>query len=109
MIGTSRSVDNGSRSLRTFYNRVAGRNVHRLEALSDGVFALAMTLLVLDLHTPAVAAIHAEADLWRAVVALSPRVVIYLMSFLTLSIFWVGQQSQINYALAPRMGFLSRL
>ena len=35
------------------YNRMAGKNLGRLEALSDGVFAVAMTLLVLDLKAPA--------------------------------------------------------
>jgi len=78
----------------TFYNRIAGQSLHRLEALSDGVFAVAMTLLVLDLHAPVTAAIHSERDLWHAIAALSPRLLTYLMSFVTLGIFWVGQQTQ---------------
>ncbi len=41
-----------------------------------------MTLLVIDLHVPAAAAVRTEHDLWRALVALSPRLVVYLMSFL---------------------------
>jgi len=81
------------------YNRVAGQNLERLAALSDGVFAIAMTLLVLDLRFPAdeVMHVHTERDLWRALVNLSPRLIAYLMSFLTLGIFWVGQQTQLNY------------
>ena len=55
-----------------------------------------MTLLVLDLHTPAVGAIHSERDLWAVVVALAPRILVYLLSFLTLGIFWIGQQIQLN-------------
>ena len=51
-----------------------------------------MTLLVRDLRTPA-AAVHGEGDLWRALLALAPWLLVYLMSFLTLGIFWVGQQS----------------
>jgi uncharacterized membrane protein len=79
---------------RTYYNQIAGRSLDRIKALSDGIFAVAMTLLVLDLHAPAAAAIHGEADLWHALVALSPRLLTYLMSFITLGIFWVGQQTQ---------------
>jgi uncharacterized membrane protein len=83
--------------VKTSHNRVAGQSVERLAALSDGVFAVAMTLLVLDLHGPATQAVHSEYDLWRALVALSPRLLTYLMSFLTLGIFWVGQQTQLNH------------
>src|SRR5271169_2051086 len=81
----------------TAYNRIAGQNVERLAALSDGVFAFAMTLLVLDLHVPALEAVHSERDLWHGLTALSPRLIMYMMSFLTLGIFWVGQQTQLNH------------
>jgi uncharacterized membrane protein len=81
------------------YNRIAGQSVERLAALSDGIFAVAMTLLVLELRLPAAQAIHSERDLWRALVALSPRLITYLMSFLTLGIFWVGQQTQLSHLL----------
>lgn len=83
--------------MRSLYNRVAGQSVDRLAALSDGIFAVAMTLLVLDLHVPAAGTIHAERDLGRALVALSPRLVVFLMSVMTLGIFWVGQQTQLNH------------
>jgi uncharacterized membrane protein len=83
--------------MKTSYNRIAGQNVERLAALSDGIFAVAMTLLVLDLHVPVASAIHSEHDLWHALVALAPRLAMYLMSFLTLGIFWMGQQTQLNH------------
>jgi len=79
------------------YNRIAGQSVERLAALSDGVFAVAMTLLVLDLKAPASEAIHSEGGLWAALTVLAPKLVMYMMSFLTLGIFWVGQQSQLNH------------
>ena len=80
----------------TIYNLIAGQSVERLAALSDGLFAIAMTLLVLDLRVPASGAIHNDLDLWRALVTLLPRFIPYFMSFLTLGIFWVGQQTQLN-------------
>ena len=81
----------------SLYNQIAGRSVERLAALSDGVFAVAMTLLVLDLHSPAVEAVHSERDLWLALGAIGPRVAIYAMTFVTLGIFWNGQQAQLNH------------
>ena len=80
----------------TWYNRIAGQSLERLAALSDGIFAVAMTLLVLDIHAPAAHTIHSENDLWLALGALAPRMVVYLMSFMTLGIFWTGQQTQLN-------------
>src|SRR5271166_416678 len=81
----------------TAYNRIAGQSVERLAALSDGIFAFAMTLLVLDLRVPAMEAVHSERDLWHGLTALSPQLFMYMMSFLTLGIFWVGQQTQLNH------------
>ncbi len=83
--------------MRFVYNDVAGSSLDRLSALSDGVFAFAMTLLVLDLHVPRVDGIHSEHDLWLALLAIWPRFTTYLMSFMTLGIFWVGQQTQLNH------------
>lgn len=56
-----------------------------------------MTLLVLDLRVPVAAVIHGEAGLGRALLDLAPHLLVYLMSFLTLGIFWVGQQTQLNH------------
>ena len=79
------------------YNRIAGQNVERLAALSDGIFAVSMTLLVMDLHVPLRTMVHSEGDLTKALIHLSPQIAMYMMSFLTLGIFWVGQQTQLNF------------
>jgi Endosomal/lysosomal potassium channel TMEM175 len=79
------------------YNRIAGQSVERISALSDGLFAIAMTLIVVEIHVPEAAKVHSEGDLWQALIALGPRILMYLMSFLTLGIFWVGQQTQLNH------------
>ena len=81
----------------TLYNLIQGRNLDRLAALSDGIFAVAMTLLVLDLHIPAAAQVHSERDLLWALGELGPQWIAYVMSFLTLGIFWAGQQTQLNH------------
>ena len=82
--------------LRPHYNQFAGQSVDRLNGLSDGIFAFAMTLLVLFLAVPAAGGISTEGDLWNALVKLGPSLLTYTMSFLTLGIFWVAQQTQVS-------------
>ncbi len=79
------------------YERIAGQSAERLAALSDGIFAVAMTLLVLDLRVPPAETFADERALAGALLELAPHLLIYLMSFITLGIFWVGQQTQINH------------
>jgi uncharacterized membrane protein len=88
----------------TRYNLIAGQNLERLAALSDGIFAVAMTLLVLDLRVPAREFIHSPAELRSALVSLAPQFVAYLMSFITLGIFWIGQQTQLNHLIRSSRG-----
>jgi uncharacterized membrane protein len=78
------------------YNHLAGQSVERVAALSDGIFGVAMTLLLLELHVPLREAVADETALVHALVAMLPQVLVYLMSFMTLGIFWVGQQTQLS-------------
>lgn len=66
----------------------------RVVGITDGVFAIALTLIVLEIRVPAHEAIHSERDLLAAIAALAPRFLTYALSFLTLTIFWFGQQAQ---------------
>lgn len=81
----------------TLYNQIANQSLERLAAISDGIIAVAMTLMVLDLHAPLVQSIHSEHDLQLALFRLGPRLLVYLMSFMTLGIFWNGQQTQFGF------------
>jgi uncharacterized membrane protein len=56
-----------------------------------------MTLLVLDLHIPTAAQVHSEGELLAALGGLGPQWIAWGMSFLTLGIFWAGQQTQLNH------------
>jgi len=77
------------------FNEFAGTNLDRLAGISDGIFAVGMTLLVLGLAVPTLSA-RTEGDLWQALVRLAPNGLVYAMSFMTLGIFWVGQGTQLN-------------
>jgi uncharacterized membrane protein len=81
----------------TTYNRVAGQSIERLAALSDGIFGVAMTLLLLDLHVPEKVPGMTPSDLRWELWKLAPNVLVYMLSFMTLGIFWVGQQTQLNH------------
>jgi uncharacterized membrane protein len=80
--------------MKTTYNLIAGQNAERLAALSDGIFGVAMTLLLLDLKVPKDLT---ETQLRHRLLELLPDAAVYLMSFITLGIFWVGQQTQLNH------------
>jgi len=82
--------------METYYNRIAAGDVGRIAALSDGIFAFAATVLVLEIHTPESADVHTEAQLLAVLTALAPRLLTWLLSLITLGIFWVGQQTQLN-------------
>jgi len=71
----------------------------RIEALADGVFAIAMTLLVLELHIPHLAEPVTTAGLWRALVALAPGLAGYAVSFIILGTLWVGLHNQFHFIL----------
>jgi len=79
------------------YDQIAGQNLDRLEYLSDGVFAIAVTLLVLDIKVPVSTAIQSESGLMQAFAALSPKLLTYFLSFITLGIFWVGHSAEFQY------------
>jgi uncharacterized membrane protein len=79
------------------YNRLAGQRLHRIEGLSDGVFAIAMTLLVLELRIPMDRVIHTEKELWEMFLDLKIELLTYFLSFMTLGIFWVGHSVQFQY------------
>jgi len=53
----------------------------RLETFCDGVFAIALTLLIIDVRIPATTAIVSSADLWRALGHLLPSVFAFALSF----------------------------
>jgi uncharacterized membrane protein len=79
------------------YNQIANRSLERIGALSDGLFAIAMTLIVLEIRVPPTTGIASDGQLLAALGDLAPRFLTYLLSFMTLGIFWNGQQTQLAY------------
>jgi uncharacterized membrane protein len=68
---------------------IAENATARLEAFSDGVFAVAITLLVLGLHVQA-----KQGHLAHALGSEWPHYATYVVSFLTIGIIWMNHHAQ---------------
>jgi uncharacterized membrane protein len=79
------------------------RETQRLEAFSDGVFAIAITLLILEIKVP-----HLEGDesLANALLRLWPSYGAYAFSFWVIGIFWVNHHSFLKLFRRVNHGFL---
>jgi uncharacterized membrane protein len=69
------------------------KDTGRLEAFSDGVFSIAMTLLVLELTPPTLKGTATPAALWAALAKLWPSYFAFVTSFFTVLIMWVNHHS----------------
>ena len=69
----------------------------RLEAFSDGLFSIAITLLVLDLKVPRVESLGEGGDLTAALLAQWPSYLAFLTSFITVLIMWVNHHNLFNF------------
>jgi len=76
---------------------LSGTSPDRLSGISDGIFSVGMTLLVLGLVVPTLNGLATtEGQLWDAVRRLGPNILVYTTSFMTLGIFWLGQGTQLG-------------
>lgn len=74
----------------------SGNGVDRLIFLSDGIFAIAMTLLILDLPVPQIPR-ATDADLLGAVVELLPNAAAFIISFTLVGFNWMNHHRMLRY------------
>ena len=75
-----------------------GLSKQRVEALSDAIFAFAMTLLVLDVKIPKLPESPAMDDfLCHTLLGLWPRFLTFVMSFVILGIFWIAHHGYLHF------------
>ncbi len=72
-------------------------STRRVENLTDGVFAIAMTLLVLDLVVPQIGGVVTDSVLWHALGALAPNFISFTLSFIILGLMWSVHTRQFEY------------
>lgn len=63
---------------------------YRLEAFSDGVFAIALTILIIEIKIPQVESVHTNKELWNAFARSWPSWLAFFVSFITILISWVA-------------------
>ena len=68
----------------------------RLETFCDGVFAIALTLLIIDIKIPVDESIASTHDFWLALGHLLPRIFAFLLSFVTIFITWVNHHNALK-------------
>ena len=74
-------------------------NKNRLEAFSDGVLAIIITIMVLELHVP-------EEPTWEGVAGILPTLFSYLLSFVYVGIYWNNHHHMIHLASRVNGGIL---
>jgi uncharacterized membrane protein len=73
--------------------RETGRDRDRIVNLSDGIFAIAITLLVLDIKVPNIPEDLVTSELPAAMVSLWPNYLGYFLSFVSIAVFWTIHHS----------------
>jgi uncharacterized membrane protein len=71
----------------------SGLSTQRLEAFSDGVFAIVITLLVLEIHVPQIARDRVDVELFHHLLQMWPKFLSFAVSFVIVGIFWVGHHN----------------
>lgn len=65
----------------------------RIEAFSDGVIAIIITIMVLELHIPELGRETSDHDLWNALLHVLPKLGAYLLSFVIVAILWINHHN----------------
>ena len=73
-----------------------GMAKNRVEALVDGIFGVAMTLLVLDVKLPQGLPLNTDAAMRAQLMGLTGNFRIYLVSFVVLGLYWIGHHMQFH-------------
>ncbi|SFR94824.1 Protein of unknown function [Microbacterium sp. cf046] len=75
----------------------ATQGTTRLEAFTDGVFAIAATLLVLDLTTHTIGEITSDAQMWAAFAGMWELFLNFGLSFVLLCLLWMTHVQQFEH------------
>jgi uncharacterized membrane protein len=78
----------------------------RLETFCDGVFAIALTLLIIDVKIPATSRITSTAALWQALINIVPSILAFVLSFGIILITWINHHNAFKLACKTSSAFI---
>ncbi|MFN8388717.1 MAG: TMEM175 family protein [Bdellovibrionota bacterium] len=84
------------------------QDLSRLHSLSDGVFAIVITLLIFDIKVPLPTNgdLFSEQQLAQALIALAPKFLSYMATFIVIGVYWTGYQAVLRHVLYYDRAFL---
>jgi uncharacterized membrane protein len=85
---------------------MAEKETGRVEAFSDGVFAIAITLLILEIKVPKLSHMSSSGELASALLDLWPSFFAFLLSFFAILIMWINHHGLFNMVRRVNPGFL---
>ena len=68
-------------------------NKNRIEAFSDGVFAIVITIMVFEIKIPHVT----EAELNHSLIAIVPKILAFVLSFIIIGVYWVAHHNMMHF------------
>ena len=77
----------------------------RLEAFCDGVFAIALTLLIIDVKLPSSESIQSTPEFWRALGHIAPSIFAFILSFGIILITWVNHHAALKLVQRSSVSF----
>jgi uncharacterized membrane protein len=68
-------------------------NKNRIEAFSDGIFAIVITIMVFEIKIP-----HVDiTELNHALLAILPKIMAYVLSFVIIGVYWVSHHNMMHF------------
>lgn len=90
----NKSIDEPLREEPPITAQSQGLSTARVASLTDGVFAIVLTLLVLDLHAPAATS---QAQLLSDLRDIVPQLILFVVSFAIVAVFWYGHHMEMHW------------
>ncbi|CAN5411964.1 TMEM175 family protein [soil metagenome] len=64
--------------------------INRLEAFSDGVIAIIITLMIFGIKLPEISESATGKEIWKSLLTLAPSLIAYALSFVMIGVLWVN-------------------